>query len=214
MVLSERPFQLVFAILGEFFLDPHFFPWWEIQSFNQHPFLLLMVQKIQRSPVEFGIFIYAMFYRVLYIPGGWPWDFWTINSIDIVLALLGLYVVGCSWPFPKPWLPYKNLCMGCTLRMVFYGTWDAAGSHSTWLWWTISGGRLSQGEGGDIACVKVVAVRIVYSTRIHGTGIWVFPYMVGFPPKSSILIGFSIINHLFWGTPIFLKHPYIYLYLP
>ena len=24
-----------------------------------------------------------------------------------------------------------------------------------------------------------------------------------FPPKSSILIGFSIINHPFWGTPIF-----------
>ena len=24
----------------------------------------------------------------------------------------------------------------------------------------------------------------------------------GFPPKSSILIGFSIINHPFWGTPI------------
>ena len=23
------------------------------------------------------------------------------------------------------------------------------------------------------------------------------------PPKSSILIGFSIINHPFWGTPIF-----------
>ena len=22
-------------------------------------------------------------------------------------------------------------------------------------------------------------------------------------PKSSILIGFSIINHIFWGTPIF-----------
>jgi len=29
------------------------------------------------------------------------------------------------------------------------------------------------------------------------------PKMVGFPPKSSILIGFSIINHPFWGTPIF-----------
>ena len=25
----------------------------------------------------------------------------------------------------------------------------------------------------------------------------------GFPPKSSILIGFSIINHIFWGTSIF-----------
>ena len=27
-------------------------------------------------------------------------------------------------------------------------------------------------------------------------------------PKSSILIGFSIINHPFWGTPISWKHPY------
>ena len=26
-------------------------------------------------------------------------------------------------------------------------------------------------------------------------------------PKSSILIGFSIINHPFLGTPIFWKHP-------
>ena len=32
-----------------------------------------------------------------------------------------------------------------------------------------------------------------------------FPKMVGFPPKSSILIGFSIINHSFWGTTIFGK---------
>ena len=33
--------------------------------------------------------------------------------------------------------------------------------------------------------------------------IWMFPKIMGFPPKSSILIGFSIINHPFWGTPIF-----------
>ena len=31
----------------------------------------------------------------------------------------------------------------------------------------------------------------------------VFPKIVGFPPKSSILIGISIINHPFWGTTIF-----------
>ena len=31
---------------------------------------------------------------------------------------------------------------------------------------------------------------------------WVCPKIGGFPPKSSILIGFSIINHPFWGTPI------------
>ena len=35
-------------------------------------------------------------------------------------------------------------------------------------------------------------------------------------PKSSSLIGFfliKLINHLFWGTPIFWKHPYIYIYI-
>ena len=30
-------------------------------------------------------------------------------------------------------------------------------------------------------------------------------------PKSSILIGFSIINHPFWGTPIF-GNTHIYIY--
>ena len=35
-----------------------------------------------------------------------------------------------------------------------------------------------------------------------------FPKIVGFPPKSSILIGFSIINHPFWGTTNFWKHPH------
>ena len=42
-------------------------------------------------------------------------------------------------------------------------------------------------------------------TTFHGTicMMWMFPKIVGFPPKSSILIGFSIINHPFWGTPIF-----------
>ena len=32
--------------------------------------------------------------------------------------------------------------------------------------------------------------------------IWVFPKIM-VSPKSSILVGFSIINHPFWGTPIF-----------
>ena len=31
-------------------------------------------------------------------------------------------------------------------------------------------------------------------------------------PKSSILIRFSIINHLFLGYPYFWTHPYIYIY--
>ena len=32
---------------------------------------------------------------------------------------------------------------------------------------------------------------------------WMFPKIVGFPPKSSILFWCSVINHPFWGTPIF-----------
>ena len=32
---------------------------------------------------------------------------------------------------------------------------------------------------------------------------WMFPKIVGFPTKSSILIGFSIFFHPFWGNPIF-----------
>ena len=31
------------------------------------------------------------------------------------------------------------------------------------------------------------------------------------PPKSSILIGVSIINHPFWGYPYFWKHPHVSL---
>ena len=35
---------------------------------------------------------------------------------------------------------------------------------------------------------------------------WMFPKIVGFPPKSSILIEFSIINHPFWRfSPYFWK---------
>ena len=42
--------------------------------------------------------------------------------------------------------------------------------------------------------------------------IWVFP-KIWVPPKSSILIGFSIINHSSWGSPIF-GNIHIQLLLP
>ena len=41
--------------------------------------------------------------------------------------------------------------------------------------------------------------------------IWMFPKIV-VPPNHPILIGFSIINHPFWGTPI-LGNIHIWLYL-
>ena len=42
---------------------------------------------------------------------------------------------------------------------------------------------------------------------------WVFPKMVGFPSKSSILIWISIVNHPFWGTPIFANNHAGFLFL-
>ena len=37
---------------------------------------------------------------------------------------------------------------------------------------------------------------------------WVFPKIVGFPPNSSMFIGFSIINHPFWGFSPILGNSY------
>ena len=49
------------------------------------------------------------------------------------------------------------------------------------------------------------------STDLHWNWpiIWDVSKNRGGPPKSSILIGFSIINHPFWGYPYFWKHPSI-----
>ena len=41
------------------------------------------------------------------------------------------------------------------------------------------------------------------SSKFRPNQKWVFPKIMGKPPKSSVLIGFSIINHPFWGTPNF-----------
>ena len=46
---------------------------------------IVVMEEIQRSPVE-GKVVYPMIYKVLYIPGGWPWDFWTINSTKLFFA--------------------------------------------------------------------------------------------------------------------------------
>ena len=43
---------------------------------------------------------------------------------------------------------------------------------------------------------------IAWGTQVR-KNIWVFPKKYGNPSKSSIFIGFSIINHPFLGTPIF-----------
>ena len=39
-------------------------------------------------------------------------------------------------------------------------------------------------------------------TYMDGQFLWMFP-KIGVPPNHPFLIEFSIINHPFWGTPVF-----------
>ena len=47
----------------------------------------------------------------------------------------------------------------------------------------------------NVCCFSKLRVHKIGVSKNNGT------------PESSILIGFSIINHPFWGTPYFWKHP-------
>jgi len=60
------------------------------------------------------------------------------------------------------------------------------------------------GKGDDFGGNEMLATPGMLKKSIVNK--WVFPKIGGFPPKSSILIGFSIINHPFWGIPIFGKN--------
>ena len=42
-----------------------------------------MVLLMEEIVHQLRLVVYPIIYRVLYIPGGWPWDFWTINSMNI-----------------------------------------------------------------------------------------------------------------------------------
>ncbi len=35
---------------------------------------------------QLRLVVYPIIYKALYIPGGWPWDFWTINSPNHLLS--------------------------------------------------------------------------------------------------------------------------------
>ena len=47
----------------------------------------------------------------------------------------------------------------------------------------------------------------IYSWGVGDLYMWMFPKIVDFPPKSSILIGISIIFTIHFGVPLFLETP-------
>ena len=83
------------------------------------------------------------------------------------------------WPMQKSGPFFDLLCAVCTRR-----------------------GQVLQGFGAHKESQNQGVMRVSHRLYIYNILIWMFPKIV-VPPKSSILIGFSLINHPFWGTPIF-----------
>ena len=67
---------------------------------------------------------------------------------------------------------------------------------------TFQGSKMEMDGMGWMGCIWIYMVEVYMDVSENSD-----------TPKSSILIGFSIINHPFWGTPIFGNtHIYIYIY--
>ena len=88
--------------------------------------LKLMKLKIQEdtvdgrnpAPVEGKVVEIPLFFGFLYIPGGWPWDFWTINS---TMGLWSLFM-----------LKSMNVNHGERLRWFIWGLFDIEGARGVY----------------------------------------------------------------------------------
>ena len=97
------------------------------------------------------------------------------------------------------------------LDVISYDVWNKIHGYGCLLKSTISGEFRGEPLLWRLSCVDFDS--ILWGHYVHVTQtpwfvkefvcIWVLPKMVGFPSKSSLLIGISIINHPFWGPPIF-----------
>ena len=86
---ERRKFAVFFWFSGSVTLSTCVFPTKDVRCFLVCP--IVDGSEIRRSPVDMANI--SIIYRVLYIPSGWPWDFWTINSIKMDRSL-GLVIFG------------------------------------------------------------------------------------------------------------------------
>ena len=99
-------------------------------------------------------------------------------------------------------------------RMVYIDSDGLPYEYTLAVWgptsWQVPCVRLGECNQVRFVC-HIFAITSKYDMyHLHKTStIWMFPKIVGFLPKSSTLIGFSIINHPFWGTTIF-GNPHIH----
>ena len=131
--------------------------------------------------------------------------------------------VVCSYKVSVYWgvLKLKSHSSSNDIRMIFqpffrlFNLYPPVNEHS-WL----------ENEPGLSRCISywkwgchsshfyVIVYQAGYPQR-WGSFIWMFPRIIGGPPKSSILIGFSLFSPSILGAhPYIWKHPYIYIYIP
>ena len=92
--------------------------------------------------------------------------------------------IKCTFPFDFNWTTPVHRMLDSKTR----GSNPASSRSHPWMSWVK---RVLQGWSR------------IFEKSSEDHPIWVFPKIVVITPKSSILIGVSIINHPFWGTPIF-----------
>ena len=90
-----------------------------------------------------------------------------------------------TWAVQPPTRPIKRQVLAHIIRSIFLGV----------LWLTRSQGKPSW-------------MLYLFSFTSFGYGDMGLSKNRGGPPKSSILVGFSLINHPFSGVSYFWKHPY------
>ena len=109
-----------------------------------------------------------------------PWDRFARLMIPshTILSPLEIISIRCQMMAYLGWHDFLRIC-GEKRESLVSGCWTHMfWSIFTWIFWG-------------------------FHDPIWLAHIWVLPKIGGVPPKSSILIGFSIINHPFWGIPIF-----------
>ena len=130
-----------------------------------------------------------------------------IHSSNIgIVSMLNLGVcksVARNWPWPLT-STWKTSSTSATIPKVTWTSWARELSMASWFLGPILFGGIWLDDLMYGTHLKEISPGISTAIGLELVT-WVVPKMVGFPPKSSILIGFWIINHPFWG--IFRKPP-------
>ena len=87
--------------------------WWNLEFFTH---MLNYCWWLKSGDHQLRLVVYTFIYKVLYIPGGWEWDFWTINSMEEKLSFPRIPYMKSPLPSPFETASYE---ISFTLRHIF-----------------------------------------------------------------------------------------------